>query len=110
MSGSKSITGFSAAVLSIAVVLGSSAAHAATRTWSGAGDGASWRDPANWEGGAVPPSDSDTCVDISRAAGRTLVLDEAKKLSCIIFNPQGSQRKATISGNGYLYLLLILNI
>lgn len=68
--------------------------------WSGAGDGASWRDPANWEGGAVPPSDSDTCVDISRAAGRTLVLDEAKKLSCIIFNPQGSQRKATISGNG----------
>ena len=68
--------------------------------WTGAGDGTSWADPANWDGSAVPPSGSGTCVDLSRAAGRTLVLDDTRTLSCLIFNPHGAAKKLTISGSG----------
>ena len=45
----------------IVVVLGPSVARAATCTWSGAGDGTSWSDAANW-GGTAP------------AAGRTIII------------------------------------
>ena len=34
-------------------------APAATVYWSGAGDGTSWSDPANWQGGTVPSGASD---------------------------------------------------
>ena len=68
--------------------------------WTGAGDRTSWNVPANWEGNAVPPSGGDTCVDLSRAAGRMLVLDETTTLSCLVFNPQGAEKKLTITGSG----------
>ena len=35
-------------------------ASAATRTWTGGGDGASWSDAANW--GGVAPADGDTAM------------------------------------------------
>ena len=68
--------------------------------WTGAGDGTSWSDPANWDGNAVPPSGKSTGVDLSRAAGRTLVLDDTRTLTCLIFNPHGTAKKLTISGSG----------
>ena len=68
--------------------------------WTGAGDGTSWSDAANWDGGAVPPSAATTAVDLSRAAGKTVVLNDEQTLTCVIFNPQGHDKKATISGTG----------
>src|SRR4051812_32115046 len=37
-------------------------ALAADRVWTGAGDGVSWNDPLNWDGGAVVPSDGDNLL------------------------------------------------
>ena len=68
--------------------------------WTGAGDGTNWNDPANWDGNAVPSSGDGTCVDLSRAAGKSIVLDDTQTLTCIVFNPQGSKRTMTISGTG----------
>lgn len=68
--------------------------------WTGAGDGTNWNDAANWDGNAVPPSANTTAVDLSRAGGKTIVLDEPKIVTCIIFNPQGHDRKLTLSGSG----------
>jgi autotransporter-associated beta strand protein len=48
----------------------------------------------------VPPSGGTTCVDISRAAGKTLSLDSDTTLSCLVFNPQGDAKSVTISGSG----------
>jgi len=68
--------------------------------WTGAGDGSSWSDGANWDGGAVPPSASTTAVDLSRAGGKTITLNDTKTVTCIIFNPQGREKSLTISGSG----------
>lgn len=70
--------------------------------WTGAGDGTSWTDAANWEGDAVPPSADTTCVDLSRAGGRTIMLDDERRLTCLVFNPQGLARTLTITGAGSL--------
>ena len=67
--------------------------------WTGAGDGTSWNDPANWDGNAVPPSDYNTCVDLSRAAGGTITLNGSISLGFIGFLPSGMERSLTITGN-----------
>ena len=68
--------------------------------WTGAGDGTSWDDPANWDGNAVPPSGNNTCVDLSRAAGGTIRLDSNVTLTFIGFLPSGIERSLTLTGNG----------
>jgi len=68
--------------------------------WTGAGDGTSWNDAANWDGNAVPPSGTTTCVDISRAAGGTITIDDDITLSFIGFMPSGLERSVTIAGSG----------
>ncbi|MBQ6010422.1 MAG: autotransporter-associated beta strand repeat-containing protein, partial [Kiritimatiellae bacterium] len=68
--------------------------------WTGAGDGTSWNDPANWDGHAVPPSGSNTCVDLSRAAGGTITLDSDVTLTFIGFLPSGLERALTLAGSG----------
>jgi len=68
--------------------------------WTGAGNGTSWDDAANWDGGDVPPSGATTAVDLSRAGGKTIMVNDNKTVTCIIFNPQGREKKLTISGSG----------
>ena len=68
--------------------------------WTGAGDGTSWNDPANWDGNAVPPSANNTCVDLSRAAGGTITLDSDVTLTFIGFLPSGLERSLTLAGSG----------
>ena len=68
--------------------------------WTGAGDGTSWNDPANWDGNAVPPSANNTCVDLSRAAGGTIRLDSNVTLTFIGFLPSGLERSLTLAGSG----------
>ena len=68
--------------------------------WTGAGDGTSWSDPANWDGNAVPPSGDNTCVDLSRAAGGTITLNDNVTLTFIGFLPSGLERTLTIAGSG----------
>lgn len=70
--------------------------------WTGAGDGTSWTDGANWDGGAVPPNDGTACVDLSRAAGRTVMLAGQTKISCLAFLPSGASKKVTVGGTGPL--------
>lgn len=74
--------------------------------WTGAGDGTTWSDAANWEGNAVPPNADNytTAVDLSRAAGRTITVSEAVRLTCIAFMPSGAQRTVTIGGTGSLWI------
>ncbi len=47
-------------------------APAATVYWSGAGDGTSWNDPANWQGGTVPNGAADIATFTVRNNGVTL--------------------------------------
>ena len=68
--------------------------------WTGAGDGTSWSDPANWDGNAVPPSGDSTCVDLSRAAGGTITLNDNVTLTFLGFLPSGLERTLTITGSG----------
>ena len=68
--------------------------------WTGAGDGTSWNDPANWDGNAVPPSGDNTCVDLSRAAGGTITLNDNVTLTFIGFLPSGIERTLTLAGSG----------
>lgn len=70
--------------------------------WTGAGDGKRWSDGANWEGGVVPPNDWTAAVDLSRAAGRTIVLSGETRITLMAFMPSGGSRKVRISGTGPL--------
>ena len=68
--------------------------------WNGAGDGISWADGANWEGGSVPLSGMP--VDISRAS--SVVLDSEVTVSCLIAMPNRTERKTTVTGTGAILL------
>ena len=68
--------------------------------WTGAGDGTSWSDPANWDGNAVPPSGDNLCVDLSRAADGTITLNDNVTLTFLGFLPSGLDRTLTIAGSG----------
>lgn len=70
--------------------------------WTGAGDGTSWSDGANWADGTVPPNDGTACVDLSRAAGKTVKLEGETKISCLAFLPSGAARMVTVGGTGPL--------
>ena len=70
--------------------------------WTGAGDGTSWSDPLNWEGGEVPPSAATTCVDLSQA--KSVALSGDLTLGCIIAMPNDVTRKTAVTGSGTLTL------
>ncbi len=44
-------------------------------TWTGGGDGLSWSDPANWDGGEVPANDAVDTYQVTVPAGVTLDFD-----------------------------------
>lgn len=67
--------------------------------WTGAGDGVSWSDAANWDG-AVPNSAS-AVADLSNAR-RLVQLNSAVTLTCLAYNPQGANRSLTLTGSGSL--------
>lgn len=71
-------------------------------TWTGAGDGEAWHDPANWAGGSVP-NGTTAVADLSNARG-DVRLDSPVTLTCLVYNPQGAQRGLTFTGNGALTL------
>ena len=70
--------------------------------WTGAGDGANWSDGDNWDGGVVPPNANTTCVDLSRAAGGTILLSSDVTVSFVGFMPSGAARRLTLAGTGSL--------
>ncbi|MFA6633684.1 MAG: autotransporter-associated beta strand repeat-containing protein, partial [Kiritimatiellia bacterium] len=71
-------------------------------TWTGAGDGEAWHDPANWAGGSVP-NGTTAVADLSNARG-DVRLDGPVTLTCLVYNSQGAQRGLTLTGNGALTL------
>ncbi|MFA7174978.1 MAG: autotransporter-associated beta strand repeat-containing protein [Kiritimatiellia bacterium] len=74
----------------------------ATR-WTGAGDGVSWFDTANWNGGVVPDGQN-AVADISNAQGPVDLGSQDAMLTCLVYNPQGTQRAVTVTGSGTLSL------
>jgi autotransporter-associated beta strand protein len=75
--------------------------------WTGAGDGVSWSDAANWEGGVVPNATT-AVADLSNAR-QAVRLDSAVTLTCLVYNPQGPGRSLTLTGNGSLSLYLAIS-
>jgi hypothetical protein len=47
-------------------------AMAADRSWTGSGDGFSWNDPLNWDGGLAVPSDGDNLLFPDVISGQTI--------------------------------------
>jgi ureidoglycolate hydrolase len=56
----------------VILLLGSLCGSAQTKTWTGAGDGVSWGNGANWSGGVVPGPAND--VAITNGAGSVVVI------------------------------------
>ncbi len=69
--------------------------------WTGAGDGVSWSDPANWDSNTVP-NGNNVAADISRAT--SITLDSAISLGGLIAMPNGANRTVTVSGTGKISL------
>jgi len=70
--------------------------------WTGAGDGVSWSDAANWVGNTVPNATT-AVADLSNAR-QSVRLDGAVTLTCLVYNPQGVRRDLTLTGDGTLSL------
>jgi len=73
----------------------------ATR-WTGAGDGVSWTNANNWNGPV--PDGPNAVADISNAQGPLDLGGENVTLTCLVYNPQGTQRAVTVTGAGTLNL------
>lgn len=73
----------------------------ATR-WTGAGDGVSWFDAANWNGPV--PNGLNAAADISSALGPVNLGSQDVALTCLVYNPQGTQRAVTVTGSGTVSL------
>src|SRR5438445_11610868 len=63
-----------------------SAAFGADRVWTGTGDGTSWNDPLNWDGGAAVPSDGDNLSFPDVASGQTVDTQASRVLGTLPFN------------------------
>jgi fibronectin-binding autotransporter adhesin len=66
--------------------------------WTGAGDGVSWSDAANWAGGVVPNGTA-AVADLSNAQ-QPVQIDSAVTLTALVYNPQGVKRSLTLTGSG----------
>lgn len=60
--------------------------------WSGRGDGITWGDSANWEGGNVPATTSDKAVIASGASELVVSNDVARNISAIDISGEGTVR------------------
>lgn len=70
-----------------------------TRNWTGAGDGTSFEDGANWEDGVVPNSNS-LPIDLSDAT--TVVLTKDRQVNCVKACPRnGGMVTVTDNGAGF---------
>ena len=66
-----------------------SSSIAVPTTWSGKGDGTSWNDADNWEGGVAPTTAKVIPVDFSLVEGeKTIALDEDIKISALSYLPR----------------------
>ena len=86
------------------------ALSAATRTWTGGGDGATWTDPANW-GGTVPTvgdkasfAPADTLAINSNIAFAGDIFFDVSSGTVIIAGVVSGSGGITKSGSGTLYL------
>jgi autotransporter-associated beta strand protein len=77
------------------------AAPAANVYWSGEGDGTSWSDPANWQGGTVPNGTADAAYFTVRNDGVTLDYTGTFTLRQLVFN---APTTLTIPAGCTLYL------
>ena len=66
--------------------------------WTGAGDGTTWNDGANWSGGNAP-NGSTAIADVSMAE-RDIRVDSAVDLNGLVYNPQTAKRSLTLTGGG----------
>lgn len=73
-------------------------ADAATRTWTGNGDGTSWSDADNWSDSTVPDAQGDVAVfeDINTVNSFTITLDQDVTLGKVQTNTTGN---VTIDGS-----------
>ncbi|MFA7174097.1 MAG: autotransporter-associated beta strand repeat-containing protein, partial [Kiritimatiellia bacterium] len=70
--------------------------------WTGAGEDSSWFNPANWSGDI--PNGLNAVADISNAEQPVDLGDQDVTLTCLVYNPQGTQRSVTVTGSGTMYL------
>lgn len=99
----KKLTSFTTALvlmLSALTVWTPGKALAATRTWDGGGDGASWSDESNWDPGQVPANGDTVVFDMSVLTENTTIENDIEGLSLAGITRTGtSQYSLTIEGN-----------
>src|SRR5882757_1566796 len=61
-------------------------AFADVRTWTGAGDGISWNDPINWDGGIALPVDGDSIVFPDVLSGQAVDTQANRIIGALTFN------------------------
>ena len=80
------------AVVCLFMAAAFSASAATDRVWTGAGDGITWGDSANWEGGSVPTTTSDKAVIVSGESELVISNDVARNISAIDISGESSVR------------------
>jgi len=65
----------------VAVAFSAFALPAATRTWTGGGDGLRWSDPLNWEGGACPTNGMKDAVSLSNPGTTPVISNDLGTVS-----------------------------
>jgi autotransporter-associated beta strand protein len=62
----------------------------AGRTWTGAGDGVSWNDPLNWDGGTTVPLDGDDITFPNVVSGSAVDVGAPRTLGALLFSASGT--------------------
>ena len=78
------------------------ASAAITTVWTGAAGDNKWHTPGNWNTGVVPTGGVSPSADISAAT--EIELDKEVWIGCIVFTPNGANRKVRLTGSQKLYL------
>lgn len=68
--------------------------------WTGAGDGVTWQDGANWDRGTPPDNSPNGIADVSPAVGRTISFGDVQRtIGCVVnYSPVESGRVTLKSG------------
>src|SRR6056297_3082967 len=92
-------------ILTLGSVLLGSNAYAQEVSWSGAGDGTSWEDPANWNPTSVPGLDADVTINADLGGAYTIVISSETTINSLVL----SNFEATLDLQANLTLTTTLN-
>src|SRR6056297_1493840 len=92
-------------ILTLGSVLLGSNAYAQEVSWSGAGDGTSWEDPANWNPTSVPGLDADVTINADLGGAYTIVISSETTINSLVL----SNFEATLDLQADLTITTTLN-